>query len=52
MTTVPFLITADQLKVLTDTITQNINALLPVGLTIMAIFVGLSLIRRVFYTFF
>lgn len=36
---------------LTDTITSNLDVLLPVGLTIMGIMIAVSLIPRIVYKF-
>jgi len=47
-----FLVTSLQLAPLTTTITGNLAVLLPVGLTIMAILIGVSLIPRILYKFF
>lgn len=44
-------ITAAQLAPITDAITDNLAVLLPVGLTIMGIMVGVSLIPRIVYKF-
>lgn len=45
-------VTADMLKPLTDGITSNAGVLLPVGITIMGIMIGISLIPRIVYKFF
>lgn len=45
------MITAAMLEPLTETITSNLNVLLPVGLTIMGIMIGVSLIPRIVYKF-
>jgi len=37
---------------LTTTITSNVTTMLPVGLGIMAIFAGVSVIPKIFYKFF
>ena len=42
---------ADQFTGLTDTITSNLDVLLPVGLTIMGIMIAVSLIPRIVYKF-
>ncbi|GFP78560.1 hypothetical protein [Clostridium fungisolvens] len=44
-------ITADMLKPITDAISSNLNVLLPVGITIMGIMIGVSLIPRIVYKF-
>lgn len=43
---------AADLAVLTDAITGNLDVLLPVGITIMAVLIGVSLIPRIVYKFF
>ena len=47
-----FKLTAVQFEPLLTTITSNVGVLLPVGLTIMGIFVAISLIPKIFYRFF
>lgn len=44
-------ITADMLQSIVDSITSNATALIPVGLTIMGIMVGIGLIPRIIYKF-
>lgn len=45
-------VTAEMLKPVTDTINQNLTVLLPVGVGIMAIMIGVSLIPRIVHKFF
>lgn len=45
-------LTADMLKPITDAIQSNLGVLLPVGVTILAIMIGVSLIPRIIYKFF
>jgi hypothetical protein len=45
-------ITAAMLAPLTTAITENVTTMLPVGLGIMAIFAGVSVIPKIFYKFF
>jgi len=45
-------VTAEQLAPVVDAITANLGVLLPVGLTILGIMVGVSLIPRIIYKFF
>lgn len=45
-------ITAGMLEPLVDTVGANTSVLIPVGLGIMAIMVGVSLIPRIIYKFF
>lgn len=47
-----FTLTPDMLQPLLDTVINNVGVLLPVGLTIMGIFVAISLIPKIFYRFF
>lgn len=46
-----FAITAELVKPITDAISSGLTTLVPVGIGIMATFVGLSLIPRVIYKF-
>lgn len=46
-----FTITTDLVKPVTDAITSGLNTMVPVGLSIMAAFIGVSLIKRVIYSF-
>ena len=50
-TTPAIAITSDQLQPIVDTLTANLNVLLPVGITIMGIMIGVSLIPRIVYKF-
>jgi len=45
-------ITAEMLAPLTSAITTNLGVLLPVGITIMGVMIGVSLIPRIIYKFF
>ncbi len=45
------MITAEMLEPITTTITSNLNILLPVGITIMGIMIGVALIPRIVYKF-
>jgi hypothetical protein len=45
------MITAEMLAPITTTITSNLNVLLPVGITIMGIMIGVALIPRIVYKF-
>ena len=42
---------SNQFTGLTDTITSNLDVLIPVGLTIMGIMIAVSLIPRIIYKF-
>lgn len=46
-----FEITADLVKPLTDAINSGLTTLVPIGIGIMATFVGISLIPRIIYKF-
>lgn len=45
-------VTAGMLQPITTAITDNLTVLLPVGIGIMAIMLGVSLIPRIIYKFF
>lgn len=45
------MITSEMLEPITTTITSNLNVLLPVGIAIMGIMIGVSLIPRIVYKF-
>ncbi len=45
-------ISAEMLEPLTTAITTNLGVLLPVGITIMGIMIGVSLIPRIIWKFF
>ena len=44
-------ITAEMLAPITETLTSNVGILVPVGITIMGIMIGVSLIPRIVYKF-
>ena len=44
-------ITAAMLQPITDALTSNLGVLLPVGITIMGVMIGVSLIPRIVYKF-
>ena len=46
-----FTITADTVAPVTNAINSGLNTLIPIGVGIMATFIGISLIKRVIYTF-
>lgn len=46
-----FTITADTVKPITDALASGLTTLLPVGIGIMATFIGISLIPRIIYKF-
>lgn len=46
-----FTITAELVKPVTDAISSGLTVLVPVGIGIMATFVGLSLVPRIIYKF-
>ncbi len=45
-------LTAEMLSPITDAISGNLATLIPVGITIMGIMIGVSLIPRIIYKFF
>lgn len=45
-------ITAEMLEPITTAITSNLSVLLPVGIGIMAIMIGVHLVPRIIYKFF
>lgn len=45
-------VTAEMLQPVIDTITANVTVLLPVGLGILAIMLGIALIPRIIWKFF
>lgn len=44
-------ITSEMLAPITDALTNNLGVLLPVGISIMGIMIGVSLIPRIVYKF-
>lgn len=46
-----FAITAELVKPITDAINSGLTTLVPIGLGIMATFIGISLIPRIIYKF-
>jgi hypothetical protein len=48
----PFVLKAADLAPITTSITGNVGVLLPVGVAIMGVMLGISLIPRVVYKFF
>lgn len=46
-----FTINASDLAVIKDTLTANVGVVLPVGITIMAIMIGVKLIPSIVYKF-
>ena len=45
-------VTSDMLQPISDAITGNLGVLLPVGITIMAVMIGIALIPRIIWKFF
>lgn len=45
------LVTADMFNGLTSSITSNAAVIIPIGVSIMAIMIGISLIPRILYKF-
>lgn len=48
----PVVVTADMLQPIVDSITGNLGVLLPVGVTILAVMIGVALIPRIIWKFF
>lgn len=46
-----FTITAELVKPITDALSSGLGTLVPVGIGIMATFIGISLIPRIIYKF-
>ena len=46
-----FQVTAELVKPITDAINSGLTTLVPIGLGIMATFIGISLIPRIIYKF-
>ena len=44
-------VTAEMLAPITTTLNSNLDVLLPIGITIMGIMIGVSLIPRIIYKF-
>ena len=44
-------ITSEMLQPITTTLTSNLEVLLPVGIAIMGIMIGVSLVPRIIYKF-
>jgi hypothetical protein len=45
------MVTADMLAPITTTLTSNLDVLLPVGISIMGVMIGVGLIPRIVYKF-
>lgn len=50
-TAMDFAITADLVKPIVTTISSGLTTLVPIGITLMAAFIGISLIPRIIYKF-
>lgn len=48
---VPFTVTTDLVAPITEAINSGLATLVPIGIGIMGTFIGISLIKRVIYTF-
>lgn len=46
-----FTLTTEMIKPLTDAINSGLTTLVPIGLTVMAAMIGISLIPRIIYKF-
>ena len=51
VSSVLYTITAETVAPITTAITSGLTTLMPIGIGIMATFIGVSLIKRVIYTF-
>ena len=51
MNEVLYTITADSVAPITSAISSGLTTLMPIGIGIMATFIGISIIKRVIYTF-
>ena len=49
--TVKLAITSEMLEPITTTLVENLGVLLPVGISIMGVMIGVSLIPRIVYKF-
>jgi len=45
------MVTADMLAPITETLTNNLNVLVPIGISIMGTMIGIGLIPRIVYKF-
>lgn len=52
METVVPVVTQEMLQPVVDAISQNLNVLLPVGLSILGIMIGVALVPRIIWKFF
>ena len=51
MNEVLYTVTADSVAPITTAISSGLTTLMPIGIGIMATFIGISIIKRVIYTF-
>lgn len=51
MNATAFAVTADMVAPITDAINSGLTTLVPIGIGIMAVFIGISLIPRIIYKF-
>ena len=51
MNEVLYTVTADSVAPITTAISSGLSTLMPIGIGIMATFIGISIIKRVIYTF-
>lgn len=52
MTTAAFAVSSEMLAPITEAVTSNLSLLVPVGIGIMALLIGVSLIPKIIYRFF
>lgn len=50
--TAPIAITSDMVQPLASAVTANVGQILPVGITIMGVMLGVTLIPKIIYKFF
>lgn len=46
-----FVVDASLIAPITEAIDSGLSTLVPIGITIMSVFIGISLVKRVIYTF-
>lgn len=51
MSATGFAVTAEMVAPITDAINSGLTTLVPIGIGIMAVFIGISLIPRIIYKF-
>lgn len=51
MDSVLYTVTADTVAPVTEAITSALTTLMPIGIGIMATFIGIAIVKRIIYTF-